>query len=370
MPYLCGQSTNNMTKFIFHRAALCLTLASLLWLVACQQTPDKASTSYTVVEGKTMGTYYKVTYADSLSRDFGRDIDDLLKAINLEISTYIDSSTISRFNQSTEQLDLEISLKEGSVSGKNLHFWACYWKGREAYQRSGGAFDPSVMPLVNYWGFGYTGHQPVTRVDSIKVDSLLQYIGMDKITLDKTAGAVLKKKIPGVQLDFSGLGQGYGVDAIAIWLESRGITDYLVDIGGEQRARGRSPKGSPWRIGISIPREGAAKEEIITAFTLENRSVNTSGNYRNYYDVAGVKYGHTINPKTGYPEINKLLSATIFAGDCLTADALATTCMVMGYEKAKAYIKQQPGVDAFFIFGQDDGSMGTYYTEGLQSYFK
>lgn len=354
----------------FLRLTQIIVPAALTLLFACQPPSSKSPASYTVVEGKTMGTYYRVTYADSMARDFGVEIDDLLKEINQEISTYIDSSTISQFNKSAESLDLGINLGAGDGSANNRHFWACYWKGLEAWQRSGGAFDPTVMPLVNYWGFGYTGHEAVTRVDSVKIDSLMQFVGMDKVTLEKDGKAVLKKQLPGVQLDFSGLGQGYGVDAIAEFLESRGVTHYLVDIGGEQRGRGLSPKGSAWRIGISVPKEGVAKEEIITAFTLENRSVNTSGNYRNYYDVEGVKYGHTINPKTGYPERNKLLSATIFAADCLTADALATTCMVMGFERAKEFVAGQPGVDAFFIFGNDDGSMGTYYTEGLQSYFK
>lgn len=344
-----------------------------LWAIVallsnCRRETSQSPSNYVILEGSTMGTYYRVTYADSLGRDFGADIDRLLREINLEISTYIDSSTISRFNKSDAPLDLGIS-QDGS-SAQNRHFWACYWKGLEVYQLSQGAFDPTVMPLVNYWGFGYTEKRPVTQVDSLKVDSLRQLVGMDKVIVDKGPVMTLRKTRPGVQLDFSALGQGYGVDAIAEFLEGYQIQHYLVDIGGEQRAKGRNPRGEVWRIGISLPIEGAAKEEIITSFPLENRSVNTSGNYRNYYQVEGVKYGHTINPVTGFPERNNMLSATIFADDCLTADAYATTCMVLGPEKGMAFIKNRPGVEAFFIIGTANGGMKTEYTPGLKKYFQ
>lgn len=351
------------------RPRLLLALWAIIALLgACRRERSQSPSNYIVLEGSTMGTYYRVTYADSLGRDFGADVDRLLKEINMEISTYIDSSTISRFNKSDAPLDLGIS-QDGS-SAQNRHFWACYWKGLEVYQLSQGAFDPTVMPLVNYWGFGYTEKRPVTQVDSLKVDSLRQLVGMNKVVLDKGPTMTLRKVRPGVQLDFSALGQGYGVDAIAEFLEGYQIQHYLVDIGGEQRAKGRNPRGQVWRIGISLPVEGAAKEEIVTSFPLDNCSVNTSGNYRNYYQVEGAKYGHTINPATGFPERNNLLSATIFAKDCLTADAYATTCMVLGPEKGMAFIKNRPGVEAFFIIGTADGGMKTEYTPGLKKYFQ
>ncbi len=362
----------NHSPLAFIRFSLVIisTCSALVLLNSCATEPKPAVGDYIVVEGSTMGTYFRVTYADSLNRDFSKEIDNLLKEINQEISTYIDSSTISRFNNSANGIDLGIALDGKSPVTHNRHFWTCYWKGLEIHQKSGGAFDPTVMPLVNYWGFGYTEKRAVTTVDSAAVDSLRRLVGMHKVILDKGLQTFLRKTQPGVQLDFSALGQGYGVDAVAEYLEGWGIQHYLVDIGGEQRAKGKNSRGETWRIGISLPKEGALKEEIVTSFPLENMSVNTSGNYRNYYDVEGAKYGHTINPATGFPERNALLSATIFAKECLHADALATTCMVLGPEKAMKLIQGTPGVEAFFIIGQDDGSMKTEYTPGLKKYFK
>lgn len=350
--------------------AFLLSTLTFLLLTSCGSDSQKEPPIYIVVEGQTMGTYYRVTYADSLNRDFSVEIDQLLKDINLEISTYIDSSTISRFNQADEALDLGIRVSKDAPASGNRHFWACYWKGLEIYQKSGGAFDPTVMPLVNYWGFGYTEQRAVTQVDSTAVDSLRQLIGMNKVILEKGEQTILRKTAPGVQLDFGALGQGYGVDAIAEFLDGREVKHYLVDIGGEQRSKGKSARGGMWRIGISLPQEGAQREEIVTSFPLDNMSINTSGNYRNYYQTEGAKYGHTLNPATGYPERNALLSATVFAKECLHADALATTCMVLGPEKAIDFIRRQAGTEAFFIIGNEDGSMRTEYTDGLKKYFK
>jgi thiamine biosynthesis lipoprotein len=357
-----------MKSTIFRLFPPILVAFIFLTVQACRSEQNQKALPYIVVEGNTMGTYYRVTYADTLNRDFGHKIDQLLKEINAEISTYIDTSTISRFNRAPEFLDLGIRYDGKAPVTENRHFWACYWKGLEMFQKSGGAFDPTIMPLVNYWGFGYTGHRAVTKVDSASIDSLKNLVGFEKVWLEKGEKTLLRKSNPGVQLDFSALGQGYGVDAIAEFLEGWDIPNFLVDIGGEQRGKGVNPRGLPWRIGISVPKPDAPKEEILTSFPLENFSVNTSGNYRNYHDVDGAKYGHTINPKTGFPERNTLLSATIFARACLHADALATTCMVLGPEKGMALIKQLPEVEAFFIIGTADGKMETQYTSGLKKY--
>jgi thiamine biosynthesis lipoprotein len=348
-------------------AWLAVSLAAV-FLFACKTEPKQQPGNYIVVEGNTMGTYYRVTYADSAGRDFSADIDALLKQINLEISTYIDSSTISRFNKAEYMIDLGIDLEAGTTT--NRHFWTCWWKGLEMYQKSGGAFDPTIMPLVNYWGFGYTEKRAVTQADTAVVDSLRRFVGLNKVVLEKGPPAILRKSLPGVQLDFSALGQGYGVDAIAEFLEGREVQHFLVDIGGEQRAKGNSSRGDAWRIGISVPQEGADKQDIITSFPLENLSVNTSGNYRNYYDVEGVKYGHTISPFTGFPQKSNLLSATIFAKDCLTADVWATSCMVLGPEKAMQLVRQQPEMEALFVLGTEDGGMKLEYTPGLKKFFK
>ncbi len=316
----------------------------------CQ--PENTAKYYRTIQGKTMGTYYKVTYRDSLDRDFFQSVDSLLVAINHEISTYEPKSTISQFNQAEGSFSLGLDFGEfthcaadpaacGRV--KNYHFFKNLLAARVANQRTRQAFDPTVMPLVNYWGFGYTPHKPVEKTDSLKVDSLLQFVGFQKVVQDFDKGiVVLRKAAPGVQLDFGGTGQGYGIDAVAIFLELKGVKNYLVDIGGESRARGRNPKGEWWSIGINTPKPEAALTDFVRVVQLQNRSVSTSGNYRNFYEVNGGKYSHFIDPRTGYPKQGNLLSASVFAKDCLEADALAT---------------QLEGIEAMFVYSDEKGNL-------------
>ncbi|MEO0341311.1 MAG: FAD:protein FMN transferase, partial [Bacteroidota bacterium] len=229
------------------------------------------------------------------------------------------------------------------------------------------AFQPTIMPLVNYWGFGYTEKRAVTSVDSLRVDTLLSYIGLDKIQLTEDS---LIKLNPDVQLDFSGIAKGYGADLIAERFKAKGINDYFIEIGGDVLANGLSPRGDDWVFGITVPLPEAGLMEFMTTAPLKNRAVATSGNYRNYFEVEGEKYGHTINPYNGFPEKNSLLSVSAFAKDGATADAFATACMVMGYEKASQLAEANPELEAYFIVGMPDGSMKTYFSSGLFEIFK
>lgn len=307
-----------------------------------------------------MGTYYRVTYADANGTDYQPAVEALLKAINDEVSTYIETATISRFNQAAEELPL---------SGKETYFLTNYRAARKFYELTDGAFDPTVMPLVNYWGFGYTEKKPITAVDSVAVDSLMNFVGMDKVALvEEGQGLVLRKELPGVQLDFSALAKGYAVDAVGALLAGKGVRDYLVDIGGEVRGAGRNRQGKPWRIGINVPQETSSPLDFQATLPLDNRAVATSGNYRNFYEVDGVKYSHTINPYTGFPERNTLLSASVLAADCMSADALATACMVLGTEKALALIESLADTEAYFIFSMPDGNMLVRATSGLEGH--
>ncbi len=339
--------------------SLLLFLLASIVFSACKSEPKTTEKTYTTFEGKTMGTYYRVTYADSLQRDFSNDFEQLLKEINDEVSTYIPSSTISQFNQSQEGLNL---------SGK-VHFLANLISAFEVNQKSGGAFDPTVMPLVNYWGFGYTEKKPVTDVDSVKIDSMMQYVGLKNLQLIQGDSVVLKKNKAGVQLDFSGIATGYALDTIGKFLEMRGIQDYLVDIGGEQRARGLSPRGEVWNIGINVPKETADLKDVQVTFPLKDWSVSTSGNYRNFYVVNGIKYSHTISPKTGYPERNTLLSASVFSKNAIAADAWATAFMVLGIDRAFPLANELPDIEAYFIYSKEDGSMAVKYSTGLTEIF-
>lgn len=347
--------------------------AIALLFTTCQ--PENKPAAYRQVEGKTMGTYYKVTYQDSLDRDFFPAIDSLLKQVNHEISTYEPSSTVSMFNKAESVYPLQLNFKEFSecvanpaACGrvKNYHFFKNLLAARVANQRTKQAFDPTIMPLVNYWGFGYTPHKPVEKTDSLKVDSLLQYVGFEKVTQSDSAGfVVLRKTLPGVQLDFGGTGQGYGIDAVAVFLELHGIKNYLVDIGGESRARGKNAKNEWWNIGINTPKSDAEITDFTRIIRLENFSVSTSGNYRNFYEVNGGKYSHFIDPRTGYPKRSNLLSASVFGKNCLEPDALATGFMVLGLDEAFELASQMEGIEAMFIYSDNEGNLQVKSTPGV-----
>ncbi len=336
-------------------------LITFLGLVACRNSSQTSlPKEYTHLEGQTMGTYYKVSFRDSLDRDWQPAIDSLLVAINLEVSTYIDSSVISTFNKAAHSIRL---------TGNEHHFIANLLRSREIHTLSKGAFDPTIMPLVNYWGFGYTPKNPIERVDSAEVTSRLKLVGMQAVIgLETPESLTLTKPLPDIALDFSAIAKGYAVDKVGELLMESGIRNILVDIGGEARGWGYSERGDTWKLGINLPEEGASLSALFTAISLENSGIATSGNYRNLYEVDGVKYSHTINPVTGFPERNSLLSATILAKDCMTADALATACMVLGLEKGKEFITSIPDVHALFIFSGSDGKMQSWLSPGMANY--
>lgn len=329
----------------------------LLFLFACQNESKKPlqSKAYHTIEGQTMGTYYRITYQDSLGHGVQSQVEKSLSELNAELSTYIPTSLISGFNQSESY--------EFSVPLSARHFVSNLNKSAEIYRSSEGAFDPTVAPIVNYWGFGYTGSQPITQVDKHKIDSLLQFVGMSKLNwTTRNDSVVIRKQTPGVKLDFNAIAPGYAVDELGRVLESLHIYNYLVDIGGEVLAKGKNPQGKDWVLGITTPKEGAEATDIQTTVPLHNQALATSGNYRKYYSVKGVKYSHTINPKTGFPERSKLLSATVVAPDAMTADAYATVCMVQGLEKGLALIESLPNLEAYFIYGDQKGAMKVKYT--------
>lgn len=317
------------------------------------------------LKGKTMGTTYSLLYRDSLERDFSFAIDSLLKAYNQEVSTYIPSSNISQFNQSEKGITLlRIDLREG-------HFERNFKLAKDIYEQTDGWFNPAVMPLVNYWGFGYTEKKAVEQADSSVVDSLLTLVDFNSFGLkNQRAGAFIRKSNPKQQLDFSAIAKGDGVDEIGRFLEEQGLQHYMVEIGGEVRARGYQQDSLGWLVGINTPKTEASTKAMQAKVALNNMSLATSGNYRNFHEVNGVKYAHTINPKTGYPEQNRLLSVSVFAKDCARADALATGCMAMGLEKALKTIEQLDGVEAYFIYSDEAGALQVKMTPKVQDYLR
>lgn len=328
-----------------------LTILSFFVLLTTPLKTQSPPEEPMVIEGKTMGTTYRIVYFDDpRRRDFKEAVDSLLLQVNKAINTYDPTAEISRFNES-----------EKGISTALPFLYDILKKARKIFKASGGAFDPTVMPLVNAWGFGPA---KASQPSSGDVDSIKRYIGFDKISFDKRN---VTKTGRNVQLDMGGIGQGYGADVLCKFLESRGIRHMLIELGGEGLALGKNlKKDQPWRIGILDPNATLDHQFFKAYVTLEDKAFTTSGNYFNYRIVNGRKFGHTIDPVTGYPVQNSLLSASVFARDCATADAWATAFMVMGVEKAVAKVKTLRGIDALFIYSTEGGSLETYITPGMK----
>ena len=336
-------------------------------LTACQQTQnDKtAGLSYSKISGKTMGTTYTITCQTSNPSLLKRDITRLLKEVNQGVNHYDKHATISLFNQAKSELVLDTSKADAK------HFYINLIAAKDIFESTDGALDPTIMPLVNYWGFGYTEKRAITNVDSMKVKQLLELVNFENIHIVSKKGQLyVQKKYPATQLDFSSLAKGYGVDKIGLLLEQKGVKNYLVDIGGEVRAKGVNKRGLPWQLGINTPSAEAALTAIETVISVENQSMATSGNYRNFHEVDGIKYAHTINPITGYPERNTLLSATVLSKECMMADGFATAFMAMGLDRAYKIAATTPSIEAYFLYALEDGTIGNKHTKGMKDLIK
>ncbi len=306
-----------------------------------------------------MGTTYKVTYQSNISATkITSKIDSLLGAINQDVSTYIPNSFISKINQSETGSVPEVS---------NGHFWPNMSRAQYWYQNSKGYLDVSIMPMINYWGFGYTPKKAITKQDEQKMDSLMQFVGLDKWNISVSNKTIIKN-YQGQQLDFSSLAKGYAVDQLGFLLSKLDIDNYLIDIGGELIGHGVNRKGSAWIIGINRPTSTAALDDAISLLKIDNVALASSGNYRNFYEVDGQKYGHTIDPFSGHPFQDQLLQISVISTTCMDADAIATACMAMGYDKAATFIDQLDNVSACFFVGQPDGNIEIKYTNGFIRY--
>ncbi|MEM8583044.1 MAG: FAD:protein FMN transferase [Bacteroidota bacterium] len=348
-----GQLTGMVySRMLYGTGCLVLSL-SLLVLASCQQTSAAdADLNRYGFRGETMGTTYSVLYySDEEAADLKAGVDSLLIAVNEEVSNWDSTSTVSRFNRSAEGID---------AVGKT-HFLINYELARSAWEATDGAFEPTIMPLTNYYGFGYGPKELEGGIDTPLVTELMASMGMDAISLE---GSYLRKSKTNIQLDLGGSAKGYGVDAVAEYLSRRGVAIHYVEIGGEARGTGRKPEG-PWTVGVNLPEEGSAFTDIVEVIPLENRSVATSGNYRNYYQEGGQTYSHTINPKTGFPERNRLLSASVLAPDCGTADAFATACMVLGPEAGERLIEDREELEGYFLIRGESGELEVWASTGM-----
>lgn len=305
---------------------------------------------YLSVTGLAQGTTYMVTYENRGTGDLKPEIDSILADFDMSLSTYLENSLISRFN------------RNDSLAEADDKFRDVFNKSREVYAMTDGAFDITVAPIVNALGFGAT---EMSGIDSASIDSLKRFVGMDKVALE---GNKLVKKVDGLKLDVNAIAQGYSVDVVASYLKSKKIRNFLVEIGGEVRTRGRNPDNLDWLIGIDRPVEGNMMPgvDLQAIIRLSGRSLATSGNYRRFFEKDGIKYVHTINPETGYPVLSNLLSATVVSADCMTADAYATAFMVMGLDRSVAFLEQHDFLEGYLIYSDNTGDYRIYMSEGLK----
>lgn len=298
--------------------------------------------------GQTMGTTYSIKYWNESGISHKEQVDSVLQDFNLSLSTYIPDSEVSRFN---EQSILKFS---------DPYFYPVLKKSKEIFEKSEGAFDPTVGPLIRVWGFGNKKIEVVP--DSAVMDSLLTLVGFHHISFDSISVCKLKKN---VMINFNAVAKGYGVDVVADYLKGKGVKDLFVEIGGEVVTAG-SNNDEAWRIGIEVPAEGVPKSDLQAILSLKDGALATSGNYRSYWEKDGRKYAHTLNPYTGYPVQHSLISASVLAGDCITADAWATAFMVLGVEKAKEIIEKEDSLEAYLVYAGEDGEWLSYMSSGIK----
>ncbi len=328
-----------MKKYIY------ISIISIL-LISCNKE------HYIKLKGFTQGTTYHITYKTKDRKDYAKDIYLLLLDFDNSLSAYKQKSLISRINNND------------TTAETDKYFRTVFDKAMEISAKTNGAFDITVAPLADAWGFG-AGEK--TEPDSAMVDSLRKIVGYKKVRIVNNK---LIKDNPNMKLNVNAIAQGYSVDIICEFLEKKGVSNYLVEIGGELRTKGLNPKGEQWKIGIDKPTEDnvSVNRELQQTIQISGLSVATSGNYRQFYEKEGVKYTHTIDPISGFPVNRKILSSTIITQSCMTADAIATACMVMGMDAAKKLIEKEDNIDGILIFSDDKGNMKTWYSKNMKHY--
>lgn len=308
------------------------------------------SVPYQHDEGRIFGTTYHIIYQSD--DNLKKEIEETLKAVDQEFSMFNPQSTVALIN-------------EGKRPTLSDDFLEVYQLAQQVNEESDGAFDITVAPLVNAWGFGFKNQQ---MPNNHQIDSLRRLVGMEHVSLAGAKGSqYVRFQRPRMMLDFSAIAKGYGTDRVARLLMSHDVANFMVEIGGEVYAKGNSEKRLPWRIGVSKPVDDPDNDaqELETVLNVTNQAMATSGNYRNFYYKGGRKYAHTIDPKTGRPVQHSLLSATVLAPTCAEADAYATSFMVMGLDKARQVLERKKQLKAYFIYQNAQGELSVWKSEGL-----
>lgn len=327
-----------------------LTLFACLFLLSCGQSNLEISR----VEGEALGTTYHISYFSEKPLDLTTGLDSIFDVINQSMSTYHENSDISRVNRGEANIRVDEMFQE------------VFRLSRKVHEESRGYFDPTVGDLVNLYGFG--SEEAGVVPDSSMVDSLMQYVGLEKIRISPEG--LVTKESPEVYIEFNSIAKGYAIDVIGTYLDALGVENYLIELGGELLGKGKNlTKNNYWTVGIDNPQqEEGETRELQAVLELRDRAMATSGNYRKFRvnDRTGQRFVHTINPLTGYPEEGDMLSVTVLAENCALADAYATAFMAMGIQQAVDMLLMLDGLDVFFLYLDDQGRMKEYKTAGFQ----
>lgn len=329
------------------RIKLALPLVAIAIIIAIAVMMGHKDEPYQRNSGLIFGTSYNITY--QCVEDHKADIEKALVEVDASLSPFNDTSIITHVNRNEDVVLDKLFLDVFRLAQK-------------INADTKGAFDITVAPLVNAWGFGFkNGLNP----DDKTIDSLRQVVGFQKIRLENDK---IVKLDPRVMLDCSAIAKGYGVDVVANLLRDFGIKNFMVEIGGEVVTSGVNPDRQPWRIGVTKPTDDSlsVNNELQTVINVTDKAMATSGNYRNFYYKGGRKYAHTIDPKTGYPVQHSILSATVITNDCATADAYATSFMVLGMEDAKKVLNRHPEMMAYFIYSDENGQNQVWFSPSLK----
>ena len=329
-------------KLLWQSAFLLFLIIGTIVIVRQQR-----STPYQKDTGFVFGTIYNITYQND--KNLKKDIEDALKKVDYSLSPFNKQSVISKINRNE------------SVKADKM-FTDVFTLAEKISEETDGAFDITVAPLVNAWGFGFKNDVLPTKHT---IDSLKQLIGYNKVSLKD---GIVRKDDDRIMLDCSAIAKGYACDVVADLLHDKGVDNFMVEIGGEIVTHGINDKRLPWKIGVTKPVDDSlnTNQELQTVLNVTNKAMATSGNYRNFYYKNGKKYAHTIDPKTGRPVQHNILSATVLADDCASADAYATAFMVMGLDKAKAVLDKHPELMAYFIYSDDNGDNAVWYSPSLR----
>jgi thiamine biosynthesis lipoprotein len=321
-----------------------ITLLLLIFLLSCKQN------QYQHIKGSAFGTNLNVKLKPPLKHNWKKSIDSIIEKVNYSLSTYQSNSIVSRINKGDSMVIVDSKFKE------------VFNKANRIYNETEGVFDPTIGVLVNAWDFG--PENKIKNLDSSSVKNLMQQVGFNKV---KIISDKVKKENLKTYIDFNAIAKGYGIDVIGRFLESKGVTNYMVEIGGEVRARGKNNSGNYWRIGIENPNFDGT-QSVTKIISLKNESVATSGTYRKFkIDKNGNRYTHIIDAKTGYPSKSNILSASVISKmDCADVDGYATTFIAFGLDKTKDFLKEHPELKTFIIYVDKNGKLQNYQSQNLE----